>query len=130
MRSRYLGIDEILRIHIAEMGQNLLADQGLLESAVMRPQQTAFGQDAYPTLALKAAALLQSLIGNHPFIDGNKRTAVLSTIVFLNLNGFELNMDQQALVQLALDIASGKPKLEAIAAVLQNGMRAWPGWRS
>jgi death on curing protein len=69
MAVRYLTTGEVVAINEAEVGPNLLADFGLLESAVLRPQQTAFGADAYQDVHSKAAALLHSLVNNHPFID-------------------------------------------------------------
>ena len=87
---RYLTVEEVLEINAAVMrGRHVLRDQGLLESAVARPQASAFGADAYPNLVTKAAALLHSLVLNHPFVDGNKRTAILATLVFLDLNGYQ-----------------------------------------
>ncbi|MBN1812662.1 MAG: Fic family protein [Anaerolineae bacterium] len=84
---RYLTVEEVLEINAEVMGGgHALRDLGLLESAVARPQASAFGVDAYPDLATKAAALLHSLVLNHAFVDGNKRTAVLSTLVFLFLH--------------------------------------------
>ncbi|ODQ95512.1 death-on-curing protein [Mycolicibacterium holsaticum] len=68
-----------------------VADYGLLDAAVARPQATAFGIDAYPDLFTKAAALLQSLARNHALVDGNKRTAWAATWTFLYLNGVELD---------------------------------------
>jgi death-on-curing protein len=86
---RYLTVEEVLEINAEVIGGgHALRDLGLLESAVARPQASAFGADAYPDLASKAAALLHSLVLNHAFVDGNKRTAVLSTLVFLDLNGY------------------------------------------
>ncbi len=73
---RYLSPSEVIGINEQEVGTDLLADFGLLEAAVLRPQQTMFGADAYPDLHTKAAAMVHSLIRNHPFVDGNKRTAV------------------------------------------------------
>lgn len=91
-------------INEAEIGP----DFGLLEAAVLRPQQTVFGSDAYPDLHTKAAAMLHSLIRNHPFVDGNKRTAILSMIVFYNLNGHAIEVSEEELVALALDAAEGQ----------------------
>jgi death on curing protein len=105
------------------VGPNLLADFGLLESAVLRPQQTAFGADAYQDVHGKAAALLHSLVNNHPFIDGDKRTGVLAMIVFYGLNGWELETDQESLVTLAIDTATGRLDVEAIAATLKGWAR-------
>lgn len=87
---RYLTAGDVLRIHEAEVSSRPIVDVGLLESAVLRPMETVGGRDAYPDVHAKAAALFHSLIRNHPFVDGNKRTAVLSLVVFYNLNGFDL----------------------------------------
>lgn len=87
---RYLSVEDVLHLHALEVGPQVpLRDRGLLESAVTRPQQSAFGEDAYPSVHLKAAAMLQSLAQNQPFEDGNKRVAVLATFVFLGLNGLQ-----------------------------------------
>lgn len=90
-----------------EIGPDLLADFGLLEAAVLRPQQSVFGADAYPDMHTKAAAMMHSLIRNHAFIDGNKRTGVLASILFYNLNGYTIEAAQEDLIALALDIAEG-----------------------
>ncbi|MQB01340.1 MAG: type II toxin-antitoxin system death-on-curing family toxin [Actinobacteria bacterium] len=88
---RYLSVGDVARIHEQELQEaEPIFDFGLLESAVMRPQQTVGGQDAYPTLHVKAAALMHSLIRNHPFVDGNKRTAVIAVGTFYLLNGYSL----------------------------------------
>jgi death-on-curing protein len=75
---RYLTASEVMLVNEQEVGPELLADFGLLEAAVLRPQQSVFGSDAYPDMHTKAAAMMHSLIRNHAFIDGNKRTAVLA----------------------------------------------------
>lgn len=79
---RYLTASDVVLVNQQETGPDLLADFGLLEAAVLRPQQSVFGSDAYPDIHSKAAAMMHSLIRNHPFVDGNKRTGVLSVIVF------------------------------------------------
>jgi death-on-curing protein len=78
----------------------------LLESALGRPFQSAGGQDAYPTIIEKAAALFHSLIANHPFHNGNKRTAVLSMDAFLMGNGYTMAVDNDRMYELAQDTAS------------------------
>jgi death-on-curing protein len=80
---RSLGINE------QEVGPDLVADFGRLE-AILRSQQTVFGDDAYPDIHTKTAAMMHSLIRDHPFLDGNKRTAVLPVILFYNLNGYAM----------------------------------------
>lgn len=120
---RYITVGEVVAINEAEVGPDLLADFGLLESAVLRPQQTVFGQDAYPDVDTKAAALLHSLIRNHPFIDGNKRTAVVSVLVFYGLNGMGIDAEQDEIVALAVDVAEGILDVAAIAGRLKGWVR-------
>jgi death-on-curing protein len=107
----YLSAEEVIAIARIAIGSTPhLRDAGLLDSACHRPSATVFGEDAYPTLALKAAALFHSLTANHPFIDGNKRTAWLSTVVFLRDNGAEvLAADEYdgEITDLVLAIADG-----------------------
>jgi death-on-curing protein len=86
--TRFLSAEDVLAIaRVAIGGDPAVRDLGLLDSACHRPSSTVFGEDAYPTLTLKAAALLHSLTANHPFVDGNERTAWLATVVFLRDNG-------------------------------------------
>ena len=94
--TQYLTLEEAL--YIAERVTGAPAevrDLGLIESALARPRTTVFGEDAYPTLDLKAAALLQSLVGNHGLVDGNKRLALACTSVFLIINGPPLELDDE-----------------------------------
>jgi death-on-curing protein len=120
---RYLTVAEVLEINAELMGgRPALRDRGLLESAVARPQASAFGADAYPDLASKAAALLHSLVLNHPFVDGNKRTAVLSTVVFLDLNGYVVRWDQQEALDFVLRLAAHKIELEDVVTFLHSKM--------
>ena len=114
--TRYLSAEEVLaiaRIAIARIAMGstpFVRDAGLLDSACHRPSASMFGTDAYPTLILKAAALLHSLTANHPFLDGNKRTAWLATVVFLRDNGAEVTAPDEydgAAARLVLSIADG-----------------------
>jgi death-on-curing protein len=92
----YLNLGEALRIGEAVTGGPLeLRDVGLIESALARPQASAFGADAYPSLDEKAAALLQSLVLNHGLVDGNKRLGFACTSVFLTVNGEPLDLDDK-----------------------------------
>jgi death on curing protein len=109
-----------------EIGPDLLADFGLLEAAVLRPQQSVFGSDAYPDVHTKAAAMMHSLIRNHPFVDGNKRTGVLSVILFYNLNGYMVEAAQEDVIALALDVAEGQIDVEGIAGSLKSWVRPLP----
>jgi len=120
---RYLTAGDLIKINEIEVGEGLLADFGLLESAALRPQQTVLGGDAYTDIHTKAAALMHSLIRNHPFVDGNKRTGVLSARLFYNLNGWDLRVEPGDLVALALNIAEGQIDVEHIAGVLKGWAR-------
>ena len=83
----FLDLDDLLDLARILLGDSPpIRDVGLLASAVARPQTTVGGEDAYPTIWLKAAALLQSVVGNHALVDGNKRLGWLSAAVFLELN--------------------------------------------
>jgi death-on-curing protein len=120
---RYLSVEEVIEINAQVMGgKHVLRDRGLLESAVARPQASAFGADAYPDLAAKAAALLHSLVLNHPFIDGNKRTAVLATLVFLDLNGYVVRWDQREALDFMLRLAQHQVELDEVIAFLRDRM--------
>jgi len=117
---RYLTYDEILFINATLLGNNsALRDKGLLDSAVNRPQQSAFGEDAYPTITLKAAALVHLLVQNHAFVDGNKRTATLALVIFLRYNGKMEKWTQKALLEFVIEIAQGKHNVDAISTWLE-----------
>ena len=106
----FLGLDEVLAIHHDQIerygGSHGIRDLDLLISALARPQATFAGSDLYPDLFSKASALIHSLTLNHPFVDGNKRTAIVSTARFLFINGFVLKMSENELINLSLKIDS------------------------
>ena len=107
--TRYLSLEQLLRIADAVIeGDVVVRDVGLLESALARPQTTLFGEDAYPGLHTKAAALLHSLAGNHALIDGNKRLAWAATAVFLDINGHPPVTTDDEVVEFVLAVASGE----------------------
>jgi len=95
-------------------------DENLLHSAAERPKSSAFGQDAYPTIYEKTAALLESIARNHPFVDGNKRTATTASIVFLKLNGHEPNWQKDDAYQFIMGVSQGRYTIEAIASWLRQ----------
>jgi death-on-curing protein len=97
-------------------------DAGLLEAALARPQASVFGEDAYPTVHEKAAALLHSLARNHALVDGNKRLALAATIAFYGMNGMRLTLSNQAAYDLVVDVATGRlDDVLAIASTLETG---------
>ena len=101
----YLDLEDLLSL-VRVLGAGPVADLGLLDSAAGRPRSSAFGQEAYPTLELKSAALLHSLARNHPLVDGNKRLAWLATYVFLAKNGVVLEADDDPAYDLVVGVAS------------------------
>ena len=99
----------------------MVRDFGLLESALARPPTTVLGQDAYPTVHLKAAALLHSVCTNHALVDGNERLAWAVTAVFLVLNGERIRTDQDAVFDLVIAVSGGRLReLDLIAAALRD----------
>jgi death on curing protein len=123
--TRYLSVEQALRIaRIAVGGPIKVRDIGLLEAAVHRPRASVLGQDAYPDVVTKAAALLHSLARNHPLVDGNKRLAWLATYVFCSKNGVELDPDDDAAYDLVVAVAAGSlDDVEAIAESLASFVR-------
>lgn len=125
---RYLYPKQILYLHeqiMAVSGRSAgIRDEGLLESAVYRPQASFSGQDLYPDLFGKVAAVGHSLIMNHPFVDGNKRTGFEAMRLMLRLNGFDIHASIDAKFNFAMDIAKGKLREAAIADWLQKHSRA------
>jgi death on curing protein len=114
----YLDIEDPLSL-VRHLGVGPVRDLGLLDSALARPRSTAFGQDAYPTLALKAAALLHSLVRNHALVDGNKRLGWLATVVFLDLNRRAVDLVDDEAFDLVIDAATGTADVEEIAERLR-----------
>lgn len=119
----YLTAKQIMFIHsrlIKETGGSQgVHDLSALLSAVGRPQSSFDDQDLYPDLFTKAAALLDSLIRNHPFVDGNKRVGMASAALFLRRNGYCLKTSQEELVKTALGVAKSQMSVEEIAVWLQ-----------
>lgn len=112
----YLEFDDLLAL--INRGGLTVGDYGLLESALARPQATVFGEDAYPTLHEKAAALFQSLATNHALLDGNKRTSLAALELFYELNGFRVSASDDELFDLVISVASGQ--LHAVAVIAQT----------
>lgn len=103
----YLSLEDLLGL-VKALGAGPVRDIGLLDSACHRPRSGFLGQEAYPTLAGKAAALMHSLAGNHALVDGSKRLALLATVVFLRINGFGLELTDEEAFDLVLSVAAGQ----------------------
>jgi death-on-curing protein len=121
----FLTLPELLHIAERTLGPDYtVRDYGLLEAALARPQATAFGKDAYPTLDAKAAALLHSLARNHALLDGNKRLALAALIAFYGLNGQRLTLTNDDAYDLVMNVAAGQlDSAEEIAAALYRVTR-------
>jgi death-on-curing protein len=120
---RYLTVSDVAAMNTVFVGEDKPFDFGRLESSVQRPQTTVGGVDAYPTIHEKAAALLNSIVRNHPFFDGNKRTALAAVVVFYRLNGYMLDLEQGDAVNLLLNIATRRVSVGSIAKALAGGAR-------
>lgn len=120
---RYLTTGDLLAIaDLVTGGRADVRDRGLVDSAAQRPRTTVFGEDAYFDVHAKAAALLHSVLRNHPLVDGNKRLAWVGCRTFLALNDADFTPDEDAAVDFVVRVAGGEiGDLETVAAQL----RAW-----
>jgi death on curing protein len=117
----YLGLDDLLHVAERTLGEVLVRDIGLLQSALARPQTSAFGEDAYPLVHAKAAALLHSIARNHALVDGNKRLGLAAVIAFYGLNGFRLTLTDDEAYDLVIAVAAGNlDEIETIAEQLSK----------
>lgn len=110
---------EILATHLINEGFHI-KDIGLLDSAMARPRTTVFGEDAYATLELKGAALMQSIVKNHPMVDGNKRSSWFALNAFFELNGKTINATDQEAFEFVLGVATDKYELDQMAAWIKQ----------
>lgn len=124
---RYLTLEEVLELHRLALeqsgGLDGVRDFGALDSAVAQPQMTFGGQDLYPTVAEKAAALGFSLVCNHAFVDGNKRVGHAAMETFLVLNGWELAAGVDEQEQVILRLAAGTLKREEFLSWVQTHLQ-------
>ena len=125
---RYLTLNQVLELHekiLAQSGGSAgIQDVGGLESAIAQPRMTFSGQELYATIEEKAATLGFSIIQNHPFVDGNKRTGHAAMEVFLILNGFEIDASIDEQERIILQVASGKLKRSDFIKWLQSTIAA------
>ena len=120
----HLGVDTVRKIHDEALkqfgGLNGVRDENLLTSAVMAPQSSFGGKSPYTDIVDVAAAYLFYICRNHPFLDGNKRTAMMAAIVFLRLNGIEPQPDSERWETLMLDVAASKLDRDATTRRLRK----------
>ncbi len=114
----FLTLEDILGL-VNALGAGPVRDLGLLDSACHRPQAGFFGQEAYPTLSGKAAALMHSLACNHALVDGNKRLALLATVVFLRINGHRLDLTDDEAFDLTMSVAASQLDADGIEKCLR-----------
>jgi death-on-curing protein len=123
-----MNLEEAIVIHhhlIAEFGGSEgIRDQGLLEAAISRFQQTFDGQELYPTIEDKASAIIESFVGNHPFIDGNKRTGYVLMRLFLLKNGKDINATEDEKYEFVISIASGQLDFDAIKSWIERKIKS------
>lgn len=119
-----LTTKQVISIHSSLIevtgGTDGVRDMGLLESALETPFQTFDGKDLYPALIQKAARLGHSLVSNHPFVDGNKRIGIHTMLVFLTVNGIEIECTQKELIDVGLSLADGTMDAEKLLIWLSS----------
>ena len=125
--TEYLSLAQLLRLHEMQIrvfgGAMGVRDRNGAEAAVARPQVTFGGEDLYPDAEAKAAALMHSLVMNHPFLDGNKRAGAAAAELFLNVNGVDLVAEDEDLVDITLAVARGEVSAGALAIWLRQRSR-------
>ena len=117
-----LSLEDLLTL-IEDLGVGPVRDLGLLDSAAHRPGSVLYGHEAYPDLDLKAAALLDSVVGNHALVDGNKRLGWLAVVVFYGLNDVDLDAPDDSAYELVMAVARRELSVEAIAMTLARWHR-------
>ncbi|WP_182006354.1 type II toxin-antitoxin system death-on-curing family toxin [Priestia aryabhattai] len=123
---RYLTVDEVIDINermilmYNDNEQIGVKDKGLLESAVYKPQQTLFEDDAYKTIYDKAAVLLYSIAKNHAFFNANKRTALMSMVMFLYMNDLKFTMSDSGSDEFLVRVVKDEFTLETIASIIKS----------
>ena len=121
---KFLSLDEVLELHADQIysfgGTPGVRDEGLLESALAQPQATFGGLFLHPTISEQAAAYLYHIAMNHPFIDGNKRTAFAVTDTFLRLNGCALNLTDDGVYDLVMRVARGTMTKEELSTEFES----------
>ena len=123
----FLGLDEVIEIHRDQIkrygGPSGIRDIELLKSAIAMPPASFGGEHLHKNLYEMAAAYLFHVTRNHPFIDGNKRTGAVASVVFLLMNGIELNAEEDSLEKMVQLVAEGKTDKSAITQFFRNNTK-------
>lgn len=121
---KVLTLDQLLELHILAVrqggGDENIRDLGRLESAIAAQTQAVFGEELYPTIFDKAAAVTRGIIGDHAFVDGNKRTGMLCALTMLEINGYKFSAKKGEIEDFAVFIATKKPEVTEIAVWLKT----------
>jgi death-on-curing protein len=124
----FLDVEDVVELHATQLevygGSAGLRDRGLLESAVAQPQASFGGEFTHEGLFAMAAAYLFHIVSNHPFVDGNKRAGMLSSVVFLDVNGISIDHPSEALYELTMSVAESRIDKAAVAAELERIAKA------
>jgi death-on-curing protein len=124
MKYTYLSLEDILRLHYQVIedfgGSHGVREEGRLKSVIEAPQQEVFGEEQYPSLHEKAAVYLRNIIGDHPFSDGNKRTAVTVCAIFLLQNGSHIVAEPKELEDFTVGVATDNLDIDAISSWLKS----------
>jgi death-on-curing protein len=122
----HLDLDDLLHVARRTLGEVQVRDVGLLASAAARPRSTAFGEEVYPSIHDKAAALLHSLARTQPLVDGNKRLALAATLAFYGVNGLRLTLSNDEAYDLVMAVAVGDlDDVQPIAERLRSNTAPW-----
>lgn len=123
----FISLEQVLQMHVLVVrttgGSEGLRDLGRLESAIASQKQEVFGEELYRSVFDKAAALCRGIIADHPFVDGNKRTAMLTAMTFLELNGYQLVVCEGEVEEFAVNVAVDHLDIKTISAWLAGGVR-------
>lgn len=123
MSTRFLSLEDLLDL-ARDLHVGPVRDLGLLDASAQRPQTTLMGTDVYPSLEMKAAALMDSIVTNHPLGDGNKRLGWHATTVFLALNGLDVTVTHDEAFDLTMAVAAGELRdVDQIASRLRTQPR-------
>ena len=127
----YLSVAQLLRMHQLQLrafgGAAGVRNRDGLESAAARPQMTFGGEDLYADLAAKAAALMHSLVQNHPVLDGNERVGAMAAELFLTVNSYELAASDDEIIEVTVALAQGDVSAEALAIWIRQRARPREG---
>ncbi len=119
-----ITLEQLLEIHALVMqetgGAAGLRDLGRLESVIAVQSQNVFGEELYPTTIEKSAAIIRGIVADHPFVDGNKRTAMLAGLTLLTINGLKINAKRGEIEDFAVKVATDKLDVKQISAWLKK----------